>query len=240
MVHLFEAHGVSMRLPEGRWLFRDIDIRLDKGEVLVLQGASGTGKTTLLKCLSELIPYTAGECLLRGKPPAEYGIPRWRSKVMYVPQRPTAHPGTPLDLFRTVRKFSSQKEKKQIGNPVEIGMKWNLSESHFNERWANLSGGEMQRCALAVAIAFHPDVLLLDEPTSALDQDSAEKVEHDLKKYACIWITHDDEQARRVETRRISLKRHPAPNEEGYDEEQEHYANRHEDEDQRINMNNSN
>lgn len=87
---------------------------------------------------------------------------------MYVPQRPAVHPGTPLDLFRMVTKYASQKNK-QFGNPVEIGVQWNLSESHFNENWSNLSGGEMQRAALAVAVALNPDILLLDGKSLLID-----------------------------------------------------------------------
>ncbi|KAI9499464.1 P-loop containing nucleoside triphosphate hydrolase protein [Zychaea mexicana] len=209
---LFEAHGISMRLEDGgRWLFKDIDFELNQREILALQGPSGTGKTTLLKCLAELVPYTGGYSKLRGKKPSEYGIPVWRSRVMYIPQRPTAHPGCPLDLFKIVKKYSSQTAKQHIGDPVQIGMSWNLSESHFTEKWSNLSGGEMQRCALAIALAFKPDVLLLDEPTSALDPDSAGKVEETLKKFACIWITHDARQADRVATRHIKLTRSQPP-----------------------------
>ncbi|KAI7854948.1 P-loop containing nucleoside triphosphate hydrolase protein, partial [Circinella umbellata] len=182
-------------------------------------------KTTLLKCLAELIPYTSGYSKLQGKKPVEYelGIPGWRSRVMYIPQRPTAHPGSPLDLFNIVKRFSSQKVKKDIGDPIQIGMQWNLSESHFTEKWSNLSGGEMQRCALAIAICFKPDVLLLDEPTSALDPDSAGKVEESLKKFACIWITHDSRQADRVGTRHITLSRsHPStPTDSEYEENQQ-------------------
>lgn len=69
-------------------------------------------KTTLLKCLAELIPYTNGYSTLHGKKPRDYGVPVWRARVMYIPQRPSAHPGCPLDLFRTVKRFSSQKHKK--------------------------------------------------------------------------------------------------------------------------------
>lgn len=81
---------------------------------------------------------------------------------MYIPQRPSAHPGNPMDLYNLVKKYSSQKDKKNIGNPIDIGMRWNLAESHFQEKWSNLSGGEMQRCALAIALCFNPEVLLLD------------------------------------------------------------------------------
>lgn len=74
-------------------------------------------KTTLLKCIAELIPYEKGYCTLNDKSVNDLTVPIWRSKVMYVPQRPSVHPGTPLDFFNMVRKFGSQKDKK-IDNPV--------------------------------------------------------------------------------------------------------------------------
>ncbi|KAG0168418.1 hypothetical protein DFQ28_010684 [Apophysomyces sp. BC1034] len=203
---MLEANGLSMQLGDGRWLFRDVDINLKQGDVLVLRGPSGAGKTTLLKCLAELVPYEQGQSKLNGKTPLEYGIPAWRSKVMYVPQRPAIHPGTPLDLFNMVKKYASQKDK-QFGDPVQIGMDWNLSESHFSEKWSNLSGGEMQRTSLAVALALNPDILLLDEPTSALDPESTILVEKTLKARTCIWITHSPQQEERVATNTLTLAR---------------------------------
>ncbi|ORZ25641.1 P-loop containing nucleoside triphosphate hydrolase protein [Absidia repens] len=115
---MFEAKGVSMKLSNGRWLFRDINLSVDKGQVLVLRGPSGAGKTTLLKCLAELIPYEEGATTsLHGKKVTDYGIPSWRSKVMYVPQRAAIHPGSPMDLFEMAKKFQSQKDKS-FGDPV--------------------------------------------------------------------------------------------------------------------------
>ncbi|CEG76012.1 hypothetical protein RMATCC62417_10973 [Rhizopus microsporus] len=188
----------------GRWLFKDISFTLEKNDILVLRGPSGVGKTTLLKCIAELVPYDQGYCTLHGKDVNHYAVPIWRSRVMYVPQRPSVHPGTPLDFFKIVSNYASQKNKK-IDDPVKIGSEWNLSESHFNEKWSNLSGGEMQRVALAIAVALNPDILLLDEPTSALDPESIQLVEKTLKTKTCIWITHDPKQQERVGTHSLTL-----------------------------------
>ncbi|ORX54990.1 P-loop containing nucleoside triphosphate hydrolase protein [Hesseltinella vesiculosa] len=207
---LLEARGISMQLSNERWLFRNVDLTLDQGDILIVRGPSGAGKTTLLKCLAELVPYTEGYPLLHGKKPVDYGIPSWRTKVMYVPQRPALHPGSPMDLFTMAKKFQAQKNKS-FGDPTKIGMEWNLSESHFLESWSNLSGGEMQRCALAIALALNPDVLLLDEPTSALDPDTTQLVEKTLKGRTCIWITHSTEQQERVATKTLNIPRLAAP-----------------------------
>ncbi|CAO3643377.1 unnamed protein product [Cunninghamella blakesleeana] len=204
---MFEAKGFSMKVSNDRWLFRDISLNVEKGDVLILRGPSGSGKTTLLKCLAELVPYESGEAALYEKTASDYGIPQWRSKVMYVPQRAAIHPGTPLDLFNMAKSFQSQKSKT-FGDPTKIGMEWNLSESHFEENWSNLSGGEMQRCALAVALALNPEILLLDEPTSALDPESTLLVEKTLRTRTCIWITHSNEQESRVATKTLTIPKY--------------------------------
>ncbi|KAI8885854.1 P-loop containing nucleoside triphosphate hydrolase protein [Backusella circina FSU 941] len=196
-----------MQLPDGRWLFKDVSFDLEEGQILCLRGPSGVGKTTLLKCIAELIPFEKGYSTLFGKDVNSYGVPSWRSRVLYVPQRPSVHPGTPLDFFNMVRKYASQKDR-QVDDPVKIGNEWNLSEAHFTEKWSNLSGGEIQRAALAIAVSLRPDVLLLDEPTSALDPDSVKLVESTLKSRTCIWITHDPKQQERVATHTLTLSRY--------------------------------
>lgn len=70
-----------------------------------------------MKCLAELVPYTTGRSYLNGQTPSQYGIPMWRSRVMYVPQRPAVHPGTPMDLFNMAKNYASHKGK-YIGDPV--------------------------------------------------------------------------------------------------------------------------
>ncbi|RUS21912.1 ATP-binding cassette transporter [Endogone sp. FLAS-F59071] len=203
----FEARGFSKLKPDGTWLFKDIDFSLGEGDIVSLTGPSGVGKTTLLKCIAELILYEGGKAYLKDKSADEYGIPNWRSRVLYVPQRPPVMEGTPLDFFEGVKKYTSQ-SKREFGNPVDIGADWKLSPELWEQTWNTLSGGEMQRIAIAIAVALRPNVLLLDEPTSALDPETSILVERTLQSHTCIWITHNPEQEHRVATQHLVLGPH--------------------------------
>ncbi|THG99207.1 hypothetical protein EW026_g3089 [Hermanssonia centrifuga] len=198
---------------------------VNEGDVLILQGKSGCGKTTLLKCLAHLNVYE-GELEYRGKPPRSYGIPAFRTRILYVPQRPSLLPGTPRDFLTTISKFKARsadtsvfsKHNKTTDVPrtdtegsIEVAKSWGIEEGLWDRNWSDLSGGESQRIALAVAVGLKTaEVLLLDEPTSALDAGTSNTVEEYLKRQvhggdgalkALVWITHSKEQGERVGTK---------------------------------------
>ncbi|KAJ1644573.1 hypothetical protein J3B02_006548 [Coemansia erecta] len=191
------------------YLFYDVNFDLYENQVLVVRGPSGVGKTTILRCIAQLTPYEAGVCSLATKgdsfrKPLQMGIPAWRADVMYVPQRPAQLAGTPLDFVDMVNSFRVQGDREHY-DPVEIAEDWGIAQELWDKKWPELSGGEQQRIALAVALSCDPKVLLLDEPTSALDPRSTLLVEETLAQRTCIWITHDDAQAKRVASRILTI-----------------------------------
>ncbi|KAJ1961170.1 hypothetical protein GGI12_003399 [Dipsacomyces acuminosporus] len=198
-------------LPDSEHLFYDVAFDLHEGETLAVRGPSGVGKTTILRCIAQLTPHEGGVCSLKTedsnpqyKTPSELGIPKWRADVMYVPQRPAQLTGTPLDLVDTISSFSVQAGREHY-NPVEIAEDWGITPDLWEKKWPELSGGEQQRIALAVALSRDPKVLLLDEPTSALDPKSTLLVEDALASRTCIWITHDDAQEKRIAARTLTI-----------------------------------
>ncbi|KAJ1309479.1 hypothetical protein OPQ81_006254 [Rhizoctonia solani] len=187
-------------------IFSDVNFDLHEGDVLVLQGRSGGGKTTILKALAHLNVYQ-GDVRLHGEPPSKYGIPAYRTRVLYVPQRPSMLPATPRHFLTTIKEFSSRASHKQKAknstymatpsehytngdqtqpgssphDPFQLAKDWGLVDDVWDREWATLSGGEAQRVLLAIAAGLPgTEVLLLDEPTSALDSETSALVEKTL------------------------------------------------------------
>jgi zinc transport system ATP-binding protein len=145
-----EKAGISR---DGRWLVRDIDLNVDRGEIVTLIGPNGSGKSTTAKMALGILAPTEGS------------ITRMRDlRVGYVPQKLSVDWTLPL----TVDRFMS------LTNPVSVAEKHAALESTGIAHLAsaavrNLSGGEFQRAMLARAIARRPDLLVLDEPVQGVD-----------------------------------------------------------------------
>ncbi|WVO23485.1 uncharacterized protein IAS62_004839 [Cryptococcus decagattii] len=200
--------NLTIKRDSGSPVLENLSLDVSEGEVLVIRGPSGSGKSTLLKSM---------------------GIPNWRVKVQYVPQRPSILPGTPYDLLETVKKFSARKASQEAKenetgdriDPMDLAADWGIEKTMWRRNWDTLSGGEAQRVALALAVGIGgAEVLLLDEPTSALDEEVSKRVERSLIKLldnqssrgrdtglkALVWITHSAEQAERVATRTFDIQ----------------------------------
>ncbi|KAL5490507.1 hypothetical protein ACEPAI_5340 [Sanghuangporus weigelae] len=228
---LLDVRNLSCSFDGRTTLLRDVNFSVRQGDILILQGKSGCGKSTLLKCLAHLNVYE-GDIVFRGKTPKEQGVPKYRTHVLYVPQRPSLLPGSPLDFVKQLSTFGAhkfrEKEKQQLAGvgangernlterTIEIASSWGVDEEMWTRPWATLSGGEAQRISLAIAVGLDcAEVLLLDEPTSALDAEASSRVEKHLQALltkspnahpkALVWITHSAEQGQRVGTRFIEI-----------------------------------
>ncbi|KIJ44084.1 hypothetical protein M422DRAFT_208328 [Sphaerobolus stellatus SS14] len=234
---LLSVRNLVCSKADNQNIFSNISFDLYQGDILVLSGRSGAGKTTLLKCLSHLNVYE-GEIRLHGKKATEYGVPSYRTRVLYVPQRPSMLPGTPREFVKVVTSYRSRRQSHEesdskatnaayantlstaklgaVHSPIRVAEEWGIDEDLWDRPWSSLSGGESQRIALAVAVGIPgAEVLLLDEPTSALDAETMALVESTLLDLfkdehstvkAMVWITHSEEQGRRVGRRYLYLE----------------------------------
>jgi len=154
-----ELDDVEVRTPDGRRLLDPLDVRLDSGESLVITGGSGTGKTTLLRSLAELWPFTSGTV----RSPAD--------GTMFLSQMPYM----PLGDLRTAISYPAAAGEFDDA-AIQVALD-NVALGHLSSRldevadWAKvLSPGEQQRIAFARVLLAKPKVVFLDESTSALDE----------------------------------------------------------------------
>jgi putative ABC transport system ATP-binding protein len=163
-------------------------------------GGSGTGKTTLLKLLNQLISHDSGNIYFYDKPIHEWNPIQLRRKVVMLGQKPIIFPGNVRDNLLIGRVFAEQEmvdDQKLLEALSAVHL-----EKELEEDPQSFSGGEKQRLALARVLLMNPQVYLLDEPTSALDEDTAEKVINNFiqlamdQKKTIVMVTHSKEIAK--------------------------------------------
>jgi len=169
---LLEAQGLSCGYGD-RVVLRNVDLALTPGQMMALIGRNGSGKSTLLRCLAGALAPLAGEVILAGAPLARMER-RSRARMMaVVPQE--LHVPFPFSVREVVElgrapyagflALPSQEDRLAVESALRATSLTEIAERPFQQ----LSGGEHQRVALAMALAQQPRVLLLDEPTTHLD-----------------------------------------------------------------------
>ncbi len=197
-----------------RWIWRGLDIEIDAAQRLGVAGASGTGKSLLLRALAGLDPIDEGQILFRGQAPSALGMPRYRARVVYLHQRPGMLPGSVEHNLRAPfalkahagRSYPDERARALLSR---LGQRDNL----YAESADKLSGGESQAVALVRALLIEPSVLLLDEATASLDPERVALVEKMIETWlpedperAVVWVTHSREQLLRVTDRLVELE----------------------------------
>ncbi len=197
----------------GHNVLRDISLSVKRGEVISIIGSSGSGKSTMLRCINLLERPTGGQILFEGNDITANGmkITDYRAKVGMVFQS--------FNLFENMTALAncvrpqmivlkrSREEAERIAREYinKVGM-----SAYINARPSQLSGGQKQRIAIARALSMNPEVILFDEPTSALDPEMVGEVltvMNDLAEsgYTMIVVTHEMAFAREVSDRVVFM-----------------------------------
>ena len=202
LVHLQKQFGENTVL-------RDINLSVSKGEVLSIIGASGSGKSTMLRCINLLETPTSGQILYHGKDITghDMNLSQYRAKVGMVFQsfnlfnNMTALNNCITGQVSVLKRSREEAETIAMKYLERVGM-----APYINARPSQLSRGQKQRVAIARALAMEPEALLFDEPTSALDPEMVGEVLDVMKELAnegmtMVDVTHEMGFAREVGNR---------------------------------------
>ena len=194
-------------------VLKDINLKIDRGEVLVVIGPSGSGKSTLCRTINRLETIDSGEILIEGEPLPQEGkeLARTRAELGMVFQQfnlfahKTILDNVTLGPIEVLGMSKADAEKRAMELLARVGV-----AEQAGKVPAQLSGGQQQRVAIARSLAMNPKAMLFDEPTSALDPEMINEVLDVMTELArggmtMVIVTHEMNFARRVADRVIFM-----------------------------------
>ena len=199
---MIEYKNVALRYTD-KDILKDVNLRIEAGEFMVLVGPSGSGKTTMIKMINRLLEPTDGNIYMDGKRIKDYDERELRLSTGYVLQAIALFPNlTVAENIALIPEMKGWGKERVASKTVEFLEKVGLPASDYADRKPHeLSGGEQQRIGIVRAIIAEPRILLMDEPFSALDAISRKQLQALTKELhkefgmTTIFVTHDTDEA---------------------------------------------
>ncbi|MDW7667434.1 MAG: ABC transporter ATP-binding protein [Bacillota bacterium] len=195
-------------------VIEDLNLHIDKGEIVVLIGESGCGKTTTLRMINRLNDPTSGTIMIDGEDYTKISKIELRRQLGYVIQKVGLMPhltvGKNIEMIPELKGWDKKKRKDRAFELLDLV---DLPPEDYYDRYPHeLSGGQQQRIGVARALAVNPDIILMDEPFSALDPITREQLQKELLKLqdelgkTIVFVTHDMDEALKIGDRIAVMK----------------------------------
>jgi osmoprotectant transport system ATP-binding protein len=195
---VIEFRDVSYRLPNGREILHKVSFETLRGEILVLLGRSGSGKTTALKLVNRLLELTDGELRVEGRLVREWDVIKLRRHIGYAIQEVGLFPHYTVERNIGLVPAIENWPREKVANCVKelmnlVGLNNDIASRYPHQ----LSGGQRQRVGVARALAADPPILLMDEPFGALDPLTRADLQREFLSLqrklgkTVLFVTHD-------------------------------------------------
>ena len=203
-----EFRDVTYDLPSGQRILASLNLKVQRGEILVLLGRSGSGKTTTLKLINRLLSPTSGEIFVEGKAAGAEDVVRLRRRIGYVIQEiglfPHYNVQRNIGLVPSIEGWPQEKIRTRALELLRmVGLDPQLAPRYPHQ----LSGGQRQRVGVARALAADPQILLMDEPFGALDPLTRDELQREFLSLqqrlhkTVVFVTHDLNEGLRLGSR---------------------------------------
>ncbi len=210
--YIIETEGVRVNFGDF-WALKGVDIKVKRGEIIVILGPSGSGKSTFIRTLNRLQPHSGGEIKIDGitidEDTTVADLKYIRSEVGFVFQQFNLFPHLTImeNITLAPMKVKGMTKRDAEEKAMELLERVGIPEQAYKYP-SGLSGGQQQRVAIARALAMDPKIMLFDEPTSALDPEMIKEVLDVMKDLArrditMIVVTHEMGFAKEVADRCI-------------------------------------